>query len=72
MHHVNILPEDVFSNQGFEERSSFLKKRSKRLLILALRQDRGPFPKHWGLDLGSGGGIKVFWFFSSEKNILLC
>jgi hypothetical protein len=28
-------------------------------------------PGH-GLDLGSGGErIKVFWFFSSEKNILL-
>jgi hypothetical protein len=26
-------------------------------------------PGH-GLDLGRGGEIKVFWFFSSEKNIL--
>jgi hypothetical protein len=23
-----------------------------------------------GLDLSAGAGIKVFWFFSSEKNIL--
>jgi hypothetical protein len=49
--------------QRRKEETSFLKKRSKRLLILAQRQD----PGH-GLDLGSGGGIEVFWFFSSEKN----
>jgi hypothetical protein len=48
------------------EDSSFLKKRSKRLLFLVLRQD----PGH-GLDRGSGGEIKVFWFFSSEKNNFL-
>jgi len=47
-----------------KEESSFLKKRSKRLLFPALRQLSGH-----GLDLGSGGGTKVFWFFSSEKNI---
>jgi hypothetical protein len=47
------------------ERPSFLKKRSKRLLFLRQRQD----PGH-GLDLRSGGVVKVFWFFSSEKNIL--
>jgi hypothetical protein len=23
-----------------------------------------------GLDLGNGGKVKVFWFFSSEKNTL--
>jgi hypothetical protein len=33
---------------------------------LALRQH----PGH-GLDAGGGGNIKVFWFFSSEKNIFL-
>jgi hypothetical protein len=49
-----------------EERPSFLKKRSKRLLFLVLRQD----PGH-GLDRGNGGEIKVFWFFSSEKNTFL-
>jgi hypothetical protein len=48
-----------------QERSSFLKKRSKRLLRLRQRQHSGHGP-----DRGSGGGIKVFWFFSSEKNIL--
>jgi hypothetical protein len=48
------------------EDSSFLKKRSKRLLFLVLRQD----PGH-DLDRGSGGEIKVFWFFSSEKNNFL-
>jgi hypothetical protein len=44
---------------------SFLKKRSKRLLCF--RAADGPC---LGLDLGSGGEIKVFWFFSSEKNIV--
>jgi hypothetical protein len=48
------------------EDSSFLKKRSKRLLFLVLRQDSGH-----GLERGSGGEIKVFWFFSSEKNNFL-
>jgi hypothetical protein len=47
------------------ERPSFLKKRSKRLLCLRQRMD----PGH-GLDRGSGGELKVSWFFSSEKNIL--
>jgi hypothetical protein len=46
-----------------KQESSFLKKRSKRLLFRRPRQD----PGH-GLDLGSGGELKVFWFFSSEKN----
>jgi len=45
-----------------EEESSFLKKRSKRLLFLRQRND----PGH-GLDRGSGGEVKVFCFFSSEK-----
>jgi polar amino acid transport system substrate-binding protein len=50
-----------------EERqeSSFLKKRSKRLLFLRQRQD----PGH-GLDRWSGGEVKVFCFFSSEKKAL--
>jgi hypothetical protein len=49
-----------------KEQSSFSEeKEAKRLLCPVLRHD----PGH-GLDLGSGGGIKVFWFFSSEKNIL--
>jgi hypothetical protein len=42
-------------------------KEAKRLYSWALRQD----PGH-GLEHGSGGGTKVFWFFSSEKNILPC
>jgi hypothetical protein len=46
--------------------SSFLKKRSKRLLPLRQRHDAGH-----GLDRGSRGELKVFWFFSSEKNSLL-
>jgi hypothetical protein len=41
---------------------SFLKKRTKKLLFLRQRQD----PGH-GLNHGSGGEIKVFCFFSSEK-----
>jgi len=50
-----------------KEESSFLKKRSKRLLILRQHQD----PGH-GLDRGSGGEVKVFCFFSSEKKTLPC
>jgi len=55
-----------------KEESSFLKKRSKRLLHL-LPVDRSlPIPyRRWGLDRRSGGEVKVFWFFSSEKNALL-
>jgi hypothetical protein len=48
-----------------EEESSFLKKRSKRLLFLRPRQD----PGH-GRNRGSGGEVKVFCFFSSEKKTL--
>jgi hypothetical protein len=44
------------------EESSFLKKRSKRLLFLRQRHD----PGH-GLDRGTRGEVKVFCFFSSEK-----
>jgi hypothetical protein len=40
------------------------RKEAKDFYFLALRHR----PGH-GLDLGSGGRIKVFWFFSSEKNI---
>jgi hypothetical protein len=48
-----------------ERKCSFLKKRTKKLLFLALAALSGH-----GLKRGSGGEIKVFWFFSSEKNIL--
>jgi len=37
-------------------------KEAKRLLFRRLLND----PGH-GLNLSSGGGIKVFWFFSSQK-----
>jgi hypothetical protein len=50
---------------GSKARSSFLKKRSKRLLVLRQLKHTGH-----GLERGSGGGLKVFWFFSSEKNTL--
>jgi hypothetical protein len=43
--------------------SSFLKKRSKRPLFFRSLAVRGH-----GLDLAAGAGLKVFWFFSSEKN----
>jgi hypothetical protein len=50
-----------------KEESSFSEeKEAKRLLFLRPRND----PGH-GLDRGSGGEIKVFWFFSSEKNTFL-
>jgi hypothetical protein len=42
-------------------RSSFLKKRSKKLLVLWLRPFRS----------GSAQDAKVFWFFFSKKNRLL-
>jgi len=42
-------------------------KEAKRLLFLRQRQDAGPFLKRWGLDRVSGGEVKVFCFFSSEK-----
>jgi hypothetical protein len=35
-------------------------------LFFRQRQD----PGH-GLDVAAGAGLKVFWFFSSEKNIFL-
>jgi hypothetical protein len=54
-----------------KQESSFLKKRSKRLLFLALAEQSRPVPQRWGLDRGSGGELKVFWFFSSEKNAFL-
>jgi hypothetical protein len=57
----SCLPEKKVS----EGSCSFLKKRTKRLLFLRQRQD----PGH-GLDRGSGGDVKVFCFFSSEKKIL--
>ncbi len=49
-----------------KERSSFLKKRSKRLLFLRPRKH----PVH-DLDRWSAGRIKVFWFFFSKKNAFL-
>jgi hypothetical protein len=42
-----------------EARSSFLKKRTKRLLC-----------PRCGSDRAGGAGVKVFWFFSPEKNLL--
>jgi hypothetical protein len=48
-----------------KEESSFLKKRSKKLLFLR----RFLLSGH-GLDLSVGARAKVFWFFSPEKNIL--
>jgi hypothetical protein len=41
-------------------------KEAKRLLCLRRRQ----VPGH-GLDGGSATTVKVFWFFSSEKNFFL-
>jgi hypothetical protein len=49
---------------GKKESSFFEEKEAKRLLFRRPRQVSGH-----GLNLGSGGEIKVFWFFSSEKNI---
>jgi len=55
-----------------KEESSFSEeKEAKRLLFLRQRSDPGPFLKYRGLDLGSGGEVKVFCFFSSEKKDFL-
>jgi hypothetical protein len=51
--------------RAIEKSTSFLKKRSKRLLSPGISHDRGGGP-----DRSAGEGIKVFWFFSSEKNSL--
>jgi glycosyltransferase involved in cell wall biosynthesis len=45
-------------------RPSFLKKRSKRLLSLLSTQNSGQGPR-----APDSKNIKVFWFFSSEKNM---
>jgi hypothetical protein len=52
-------------NRLKQERCSFLKKRTKRLLLRRPRKD----PGHGRIG-GSGGEIKVFCFFSSEKKNL--
>jgi hypothetical protein len=54
-----------------KEESSFLKKGTKRLLPLRLLVGRGHARLGWGLRQQ----IKVFWFFSTEKNasyVLVC
>jgi hypothetical protein len=48
-------------------RTSFLKKRSKKLLYPSGFHDAGQIPY-----LARGQDVKVFWFFSSEKNTLQC
>jgi hypothetical protein len=48
------------------EESSFLKKRSKRLLFLRQLRLAGH-----GRELGSGGEMKVLCFFLSRKKCLL-
>jgi hypothetical protein len=48
-----------------QARAFFLKKRSKRLLFL-----RRPDVAGHGRRVAAGADLKVFWFFSSEKNIL--
>jgi hypothetical protein len=48
-----------------EGRRSFLKKRTKRLLLSPPVPLSGPIP-----DLCASAEAKVFWFFSSEKNTL--
>jgi hypothetical protein len=49
-----------------EKSSSFLKKRTKRLLSFRPRIDTGH-----GRIAGNSAEAKVFWFFSSEKNCFL-
>jgi hypothetical protein len=49
----------------------FFEKKNQKTFIPTPAALSGPILKRWGLDRGSGGEIKVFWFFSSEKNIFL-
>jgi hypothetical protein len=50
-----------------EESTSFLKKRSKRLLSLRNSQDRGPNAEGLGADLAAGAEIKVFLLLFLQK-----
>jgi hypothetical protein len=54
-----------YERGGRQGRSSFLKKKSNRLFILPRFHVAGH-----GLTGCASAEIKVFWFFSSEKNIL--
>jgi hypothetical protein len=54
------------AGQKASQACSFLKKRTKKLLLLRHAHDRGH-----GRDHAAGGGTKVFCFFSSEKKMLL-
>jgi len=53
-----------------EEKVEPALREAKDFHVLRQRHDAGPFLKRWVPDRGSGGEVKVFWFFSSEKNIL--
>jgi hypothetical protein len=54
------------AEQRQKEGRSFLKKITKILFcVVAI-----PNISVHGLDLSAGAGAKVFWFFSSEKNVL--
>jgi hypothetical protein len=43
----------------------FSEEKKQKTFILALADRSGTWP-----DRGDSGKVKVFWFFSSEKNIL--
>jgi len=51
---------------GGEGRTSFLKKEAKNFYLLRRLHDAGRVP-----DVAAGGEIKLFCFFSSEKNTLV-
>jgi hypothetical protein len=53
----------MIMRESIQEVSSFLKKRSKKLLCFGSL----PLGGH-GRNLAAGAEKKVFWFFSSEKN----
>jgi glycosyltransferase involved in cell wall biosynthesis len=61
------------SGQGqITKSSSFLKKRSKRLLFLSMFHDRGPNSEGMGTKLSTGARIKVFLLlFLQKKKALL-
>jgi hypothetical protein len=62
---IVVMDLTLISKPVLDQDCSFLKKRTKRLFILRQRTD----PGH-GRRGATSADVKVFWFFSSEKNIL--
>jgi hypothetical protein len=63
--HASVSRRPLSLPASFKKARSFLNKRPKRLLSLSSFNLSGHGPY-----LYAGAELKVFWFFSSEKNIL--